>query len=256
MKDFILLSLSLLVLMMSGCKKQTPVEEPTPSPAPAQTAPEQQAPTVITEQAAPVKEAVAEEMVPLPLELPNPMFVGTPENLSGIENLEPDTKQARPPFLAPKGVKNLALNKPVTSSEMDPFTGTLDMIVDGDKEATEGSVVELGPFEQWVQIDLEDAYELYAIVFWHYHKTARVYFDVVVQVSNDPEFITDVTTLFNNDIDNSLGLGVGTDAHFIDKAEGKLVDAKGTKARYVRLYSQGNNLNDYSHYIEVEVYGK
>jgi hypothetical protein len=267
MKGITLFSLSLLlVLVASSCKKQAPVEEPQDAPTPqAQTveeqAPAEEATVVVEEEPAPAeaeqpREAAGEELAPLPLELPNPMFVGTPENLSGIDKLEPDTKQPRPPFLAPKGVKNLALNKPVTSSEMEPFTGTLDMIVDGDKEATEGSVVELGPFEQWVQIDLEEQYELYAILFWHYHKTARVYFDVVVQVSNDPEFITEVTTLFNNDLDNSLKLGVGKDAHFIDKAEGKLVDAKGTKARYVRLYSQGNNLNDYSHYIEIEVYGK
>lgn len=265
MKGITRLSLSLLlVLMASSCKKQVPVEEPQEAPeaqAVEQQAPAEETVVVVEEEPAPAEtaapqEADEEELAPLPLELPNPMFVGTPENLSGIERLEPDTKQPRPAFLAPKGVKNLALNKPVTSSEMEPFTGTLDMIVDGDKEATEGSVVELGPFEQWVQIDLEEQYELYAILFWHYHKTARVYFDVVVQVSNDPEFITDVTTLFNNDLDNSLKLGVGKDAHFIDKAEGKLVDAKGTKARYVRLYSQGNNLNDYSHYIEVEVYGK
>ena len=269
MKGITLLSLSLLlVLMMNGCKKQAPVQEPQ--------APEKQAQAATEEQTAPAEPAVAaetktapaeaaqpqeeakanEDLVPLKLELPNPMFVGTPENLSGIQNLEADTKQARPPFLVPKGVTNVALNKPVTSSEMEPFTGTLDMIVDGDKEATDGSVVELGPFEQWVQIDLEKDYDLYAIVFWHYHKTARVYFDVVVQVSDDPEFITGVTTLFNNDNDNSLGLGVGKDANYIDKAEGKLVDAKGVKARYVRLYSQGNNQNDYTHYIEVEVFGK
>ena len=196
------------------------------------------------------------KLVPIPLELPKPMFEGTPENLSGIENLEPDRKKPREPFLAPEGVTNVALNKPVTSSEMDPFIGTLDMIVDGDKEAPEGSVVELGIFDQWVVIDLEKEYELYAIVLWHYHKAARVYKDVVVQVSNDPEFITDVTTLFNNDLDNSLELGVGTDPHYVDKAEGKLIDAKGTKARYVKLWSQGNNSNDCSHYIEVEAYGK
>ena len=134
--------------------------------------------------------------------------------------------------------------------------GTLSMAVDDDKEATEGSVIELGPFKQWIQVDLGAEYELYAIVFWHFHKTPRVYHDVIVQVSNDAEFVTGVTTLFNNDTDNSLGLGVGKDLHYIDKAEGKLVDAKGTKARYVRLYSQGNNQNDYSHYIEVEVFGK
>jgi hypothetical protein len=30
-----------------------------------------------------------------------------------------------------------------------------------------------------------------------------------VQTADDPDFITNVRTLFNNDIDNSLGLGVG-----------------------------------------------
>ena len=184
------------------------------------------------------------------------MFVGTPQNLSGIPNLEPATKKARATFLAPAGVTNLALGKEVTSSEMDPIIGTLDMITDGEKGATEENVVELGPFEQWVQVDLGDEYELYAIAFWHYHKTARVYFDVIVQISNDPEFIMDVTTVFNNDIDNSLGMGIGADKHYIDAAEGKLVDAKGNVARYIRLYSQGNNQNDYSHFIEVEVFGK
>ncbi len=244
MKKLVTLSLILLIaLAINGCKKE-PAQTPDTSDGKAGTN----------------QTATNGEMVPIPLELPNPMFVGTPENLSGIENLEPDTKQPRPQFLAPSGVKKLSLDKPVISSEMDPISGDLGMLVDGDKEATEGSVIELGPFEQWVQIDLGDGeeveYELYAIVFWHYHKTARVYFDVVVQVSNDEEFITGVTTLYNNDLDNSLGLGVGRDQHYIDKAEGKLVDAKGTKARYVRLYSQGNNQNDYTHYIEVEVFGK
>jgi hypothetical protein len=246
----ILLMIVLAVVVFNSCAKKTPVEQPRPEPVKTQ-APSKE----ITSPAGPEEKPQA-QMVPLPLVLPKPMFVGTPENLAGIENLEPDTKMPRPQFLAPAGVKNLALNKPVTGSEMEPIMGKLSMIVDGDKEANEGSVVELGPFKQWIQIDLESEYELYAIVFWHFHKTPRVYFDVVVQVSNDAEFVTDVKTLFNNDTDNSLGLGVGTDRHYIDKAEGKLVDAKGNKARYVRLYSQGNNQNDYSHYIEVEVFGK
>jgi hypothetical protein len=251
MKNRIILSMAVLVaLAFNGCAKKTPVEQPKAEPVKTETPSKE-----ITPPAGPEEKPQA-QMVPLLLELPRPMFVGTPENLAGIENLEPDTKSPRLPFLAPQGVKNLALNKPVTGSETEPITGKLSMIVDGDKEATEGSVVELGPFKQWIQIDLEAEYELYAIVFWHFHKTPRVYYDVVVQVSNDAEFITGVTTLFNNDMDNSLGLGVGTDKHYIDKAEGKLVDAKGTKARYVRLYSQGNNQNDYSHYIEVEVFGK
>ena len=38
--------------------------------------------------------------------------------------------------------------------------------------------------------------------------------------------------------------------------EGKLIDAKGVKGRYVRLYSKGNTTNKLNHYIEVEVFGK
>ena len=69
-------------------------------------------------------------------------------------------------------------------------------------------------------------------------------------------FTTNVTTVFNNDIDNSAGLGIGTDLHYIETHEGKLIDAKGVKGKYVRLYSNGNTSNDLNHYIEVEVYGK
>jgi hypothetical protein len=86
-----------------------------------------------------------------------------------------------------------------------------------------------------------------------------VYYDVVVQLANDKDFVTDVKTVFNNDIDNSAGLGIGKNMHYIETAEGKLIDclSQGSpKARYVRLYSNGNTSNDLNHYIEVEVYGK
>ena len=65
-----------------------------------------------------------------------------------------------------------------------------------------------------------------------------------------------VHTLFNNDDDNSVGLGAGNDKHYVETSEGKLVDAKGLRARYVRLYSNGNFSNDLNHYTEVEVFGK
>jgi len=80
--------------------------------------------------------------------------------------------------------------------------------------------------------------------------------DVVVQVADDADFISQVRTLFNNDRDNSSGLGVGADRPYVETAEGKLIDAKGTVARYVRLYSRGNNANDQNHYLEVEVFGR
>ena len=196
-----------------------------------------------------------QKLVPLGIELPRPMFVGTPQNIR-VANLEKPLGRVRDPFLAPAGTKNMALGKPVAGSDEEPIIGELEMITNGDKEAADGSYVELAPFTQHVTIDLGSEHEIYAILVWHYHKQARVYFDVVVQVADDADFVSNVRTLFNNDIDNSSGLGIGSDKHYVETAEGKLIDAKGTVARYVRLYSNGNNSNELNHYIEVEIYGK
>jgi hypothetical protein len=187
------------------------------------------------------------ELVALDIELPKPMFVGTPQDYKGA-NLEKPLGKPRPPFYAPVGTKNVALGKPVTSTDEEPIIG--------DKEAADGSFVELGPFKQHITIDLEAEYNIYAIVIWHYHKQPWVLFDVVVQVCDEPDFITNVKTLFNNDIDNSLGLGVGKDMHYTETFEGKLIDANGVEGRYVRLYSNGSTGSDSNYYIEVEVYGK
>src|SRR5438034_8419862 len=67
-------------------------------------------------------------------------------------------------------------------------------------------------------------HNVYAILIWHEHKTPVVYRDVIVQVADDPEFKSDVHTLFNNDQDNSSGLGVGTDREYFENHEGKLID--------------------------------
>ena len=191
----------------------------------------------------------------LKLKLPKPMFIGTPTNLRSA-NLEPITGKARPPFYVPKGTALVSLKKKVTSSDAEPVIGELDMITDGEKSGGDGYFVELGPGPQWVQIDLGAPQALYAIVAWHYHSQARVYRDVVVQVSNDATFKTGVTTVYNNDHDNSSKLGAGKDKEYIEVAEGRLVDPKGGTGRYVRLYSNGNTTNDLTHYVEVEVYGK
>ena len=201
------------------------------------------------------EKGAASELVPLDIKLPTPMFVGTPQDIK-VPNLKKPLGRPRPPFYAPVGTKNVAFGKPVTSTDEFPIIGELECITDGDKEGADGSFVELGPFPQHVTIDLEAEYNIYAIVVWHYHKQARVYFDVVVQVASDPDFTANVTTVFNNDIDNSLGLGVGKDMHYTETAEGKLIDAKGARARYIRLHSKGNTHDDVNHYIEVEVYGK
>jgi len=199
--------------------------------------------------------ALAQDKVPLKLELPPPLFVGTPVPVK-LPNLEPTREGKRPDFLVPVGTVNLAKDKPVTASDTEPVVGTLDLVTDGDKAGDEGCWVELGPGKQWVQIDLGKPSKIFAIVAWHFHAQARVYHDVIVQISDDPHFASGVTTVFNNDNDNSSGLGAGKDLAYIETCEGKLIDAKGTKGRYVRLYSNGNTTNKLNHYLEVEVYGK
>ena len=190
----------------------------------------------------------------LKIQLPKPMFVGTPKNIR-TPNLEMVTGKPRGPFMVPAGTVLLSAGKPVTASDKEPVIGDIAYVTDGKKSGEDGYYVELGPMLQWVQIDLGKSQELQAIVAWHYHSQARVYRDVVVQVSDDKDFIGGVTTVFNNDHDNSSGLGAGRDKEYIETFDGRLFDPKGVKARYVRLYSGGNTSNDMNHYVEVEVYG-
>lgn len=212
---------------------------------------------VLSVAALPLLAVQAEEaqLAPLPIQLPKPLFVGTPVPVK-LPNLEKPREGKRPAFLAPAGAKNLAEGKEVTSSDSEPLLGDLPLITDGDKAGDEGCFVELGSGKQWVQIDLGEASDIYAILVWHYHSQARVYKSVVVQVSDDPEFAKDVTTLYNTDYENVLGFGEGKDPAYIESYEGRLIDAKGVKGRYVRLYSAGNTSTEMNHYIEVEVWGK
>ncbi len=192
--------------------------------------------------------AFAEDKVALETKMPNPLLVGTPVPVN-IPNLEPKLTGKRPAFLVPAGTVNLSKGKKVSASDKDPVVGTLDLLTDGDKEGDEGSWVELSPNKQWVQIDLEKEASIYAIIVWHFHSQERAYRDVVVQVSNDPTFSKDVTTVFDNS-------AAGKDRPYIENYQGKLIDTKGAKGRYVRLLSNGNTTNKLNHYIEVEVFGK
>jgi hypothetical protein len=203
---------------------------------------------------APLAAQQATEKVELKLQLPKPMFIGTPTNIKSA-NLEAVTGKSRAPFMVPAGTKLLSLKKVVKASDTQPVIGELDMITDGEKEGGDGYFVELGPGKQWVQVDLGASYALQAILAWHYHSQARVYRDVIVQVSDDKDFLKGVQTIFNNDHDNSSGLGVGKDKEYIEVAEGRLFDPKGVKGRYVRMYSGGNTTNDLNHYVEIEVHG-
>lgn len=204
--------------------------------------------------APPTAPVADEELVAIQIELPAPAFRGTPVPLKE-PNVEKPRGTPREPFLAPKGTVNLALGQRVTASDLSPAAGELDYVTDGDKEASDFGYLELRPGLAWVQIDLGRKSTIYAVLIWHSHAEARVYRDVVVQVSDDPDFL-DAQTVFNNDYDGTAGLGIGADRGYVETSEGKLINCRGVEGRYVRLYSQGSNIDGKNHYTEVEVYGK
>jgi hypothetical protein len=191
--------------------------------------------------------------VPLKVEYPKPLFAGTPRPIQ-LANLEPANAK-RPEIMVPADTKVISKGKKVTSSDSLPVIGELSYITDGDKSGIDGAYVELGPGVQWVQIDLGATSKVAAVGVWHFHSQARVYHDVVIQLSDDPEFKKGVTTIFNTDDDNSAKLGKGKDLSYVEVNHGRVIDAKGASARYVRLYSNGNTSDELNHYCEVEVFG-
>jgi len=196
------------------------------------------------------------ETVELTIKYPKPLVKGT-EVPKGIPNLEPPRAKGTAPKLVtiPKGCENVAFEKDVYSSNEDTVKGELEMVTDGDKSGKDEAYLQLKEGLQWLQIDLEDSCTIYAVQLWHFHAKPKVYKDVIIQISDDENFITGVTTIFNNDEDNSALKGKGKDKNYIDEYYGKTITANGVKGQYIRFYSNGSYGDKANHYCEVEVYG-
>lgn len=189
----------------------------------------------------------------LTTDFPPSVVEGSPRPMT-MPQLVPAPK-GPPTMLVPKETVLLSKGKPVTSSDDFPIIGDLSMVTDGVKDSGEGYFIELLNGLQWVQIDLQQNATIHAVWIWHFHSQRRAYHDVIVQVSDDPDFRKGVTTVYNNDYDNSAKMGVGKDNPYVESNYGLLLNAKGVSGRYVRLFSNGNTTNELNHYVEVEVFG-
>jgi hypothetical protein len=158
--------------------------------------------------------------------------------------------------MIPSDARNIAPGKKITSSDKNATAAALAKIADGDKEADEQSIVLLHKGLQWVQFDLGGVRQIFAIAIWHAHDTPKIYRSVIVQTADDEDFTQNVRTLFNNDRDNASGLGVGPDRQYFETNRGKIIDAKGVRGRYVRLYSHGSTDSALNEYTEVEIYAR
>ena len=191
---------------------------------------------------------------------PDAVTRATPGYPRGLKPPHLREEVKRPAFMVPVGTVNLALYRPVTCSDPEPVTGDPDQVTDGIKKSDAFDYLEFGPGLQWVQVDLGETHTLYAVAVWHYYKNAIIYNDVIVRVSEDPEFATGVVTLFNNDHDNSSGLTAGKDTAFYSRWWGEIADARGkdmagTQARYVRVYSATGMEGEPVRFVELAAYG-
>ena len=145
--------------------------------------------------AEPAKEAApakAGDLVALDLKLPAPAFKGTPKDIQLSAYVEPLSDKPRPPMMVPAGLKNLAAGAKLTASDKNATASTLEKVTDGDKEASDQSIIFLRKGTQWVELDLGSPQEIFAVVIWHAHNMAKIYRDVVVQAAADPDFIENV----------------------------------------------------------------
>ncbi|MDP4182114.1 MAG: LamG-like jellyroll fold domain-containing protein [Bacillota bacterium] len=153
---------------------------------------------------------------------------------------------------------NVAKSKTVTFG----CTGSLNtsFATDGYADVA-GNYTRLGATGlQWMQIDLGASYNIGKINLWHYFgdpvDNPRLFHDVIVQLSNAADFSSGVTTVFNNDTDNSAKKGIGNDEEYVETSSGKEIKFDTQKARYVRLWSNGNSKSGSNLYTEVQVWSQ
>ncbi len=188
--------------------------------------------------------------------LPNPVFEGTP-----IDVRSPHREAYRgcdvppKPLMVPAGTQLFSRGCRVSSSDRNVERKWFDLVTDGDKQYTQFAYLELAPGVQWVQIDLASNVFVEAVCIWRERPESIVYRDTVVQISDNPGFSKNVTTLFNNDYDNSAKRGKGSDKEYLEDYFGRRISGRGIKARYLRVYSNGSTSSPYNHFTEIEVYG-
>src|ERR1700676_2506494 len=83
------------------------------------------------------------DKVPLTIKLPSPAFKGTPKDIQLSQFVEPLSDKPRPPMMVPPGLMNIAPSAKLTCSDKNATSDALAKITDGDKEASEQSIIYL-----------------------------------------------------------------------------------------------------------------
>ena len=180
-------------------------------------------------------------------------------------------------FVTETSISVVGLDESILSTEKHEANsandGSISAIIDGDYSSW-GAVRLIDDSSNqvpgWIYIDLGSVYDVNQInvSFWHDWS----FKDVVIQLSTAVDFSENVTTVYSNDSDNSLGLDIeptSMDSNINHNEEylsnhgeiGSGTDANGniwrfetTPARYVRVIGIVSDSNpEYSVYTEIEV---
>ena len=106
----------------------------------------------------------------------------------------------------------------------------------------------------WLYLDLgeEIVIDKIATKFWYNNS-----FLVVIQTATDPDFTENLYTVFNNDTNNLVGVGAGTDGTYTDLGSGSVFNTftfEKRAARYIRVWAQNTDGRQYSMWEEIQVW--
>ncbi len=174
-----------------------------------------------------------------------------------LPNLEkPNPNSVIKKFLVPLGTKLVSLGKPVRTS-VDPIeSSSPGLLTNGDMSSEDGTILVLPPGPQWVQVDLGKSMRIEKVHLWHDHRRVDVYRDVVVELSQREDFSEETRVIFNADLKNVHGRGEGSDPAYIATNHGRVFDAGGWAARYVRVWGSGSYNHGFHRYAELQVYAR
>ena len=94
----------------------------------------------------------------------------------------------------------------------------------------------------YVKIDLGAVYSVNKVNIWHYANDGRTYHSTKTQVSADG---TNWVTVYDSAVSGE----------YQETAQGKEITFATQNVRYVRDYVNGNTVNVYGHWVEIEVWG-
>ena len=201
-------------------------------------------------------DSLADELVPLKLDLPAPHFRGHSQGCAQARERRAHLGQAASAPHGSGGVRNRAPAGKISCSDTNATAGMLAKITDGNKEAVDTSIVSLRKGVQYVQFAPPGAGRFAVGI-------GRVRYAEDLSLRGGPGgrrrgvHRQRPHALQQRHPREQGGPGAGTDREYFETNEGKLIDAKGAKGRYapgrIRAGSSDSALNEYT---EVEIYGR